>query len=350
MKGKCVVATWLFKTDLSNMNAGEGSTNLKELKTYNNGLPYISGQSVRHALRKAIQRENHEAFRCTPEFPCGNIKDCWLCDMFGYLLPKEGAKRWSPIKVSPALGQIRSSITTDLIFRMVEDIECPNCHEKIYPLAARGKNDDNSVKDKNIKQGAKLKCPKCNEEFKAPYDIRQALAYKQLTNNIYRANVSLDINALGIEEVPNIIGEGEEAKMEGTTYKELYKDEERLKRVTSVLRAISNLSDFANQSREMTSASPDVVLVGVQSQYNHKLSSALRMDEEGNINPDSFRDILQDCLEIPDTHIFVGMISGIINNEPDIKKVLEEFEGESLEISGTPRKAVDSAINFLTGD
>ncbi len=62
MDEKCVIATWLFKTDLSNMNAGEGSTNLKELKTYNNGLPYISGQSVRHALRKAIQRENPGAF------------------------------------------------------------------------------------------------------------------------------------------------------------------------------------------------------------------------------------------------------------------------------------------------
>ena len=349
MNEKCVVATWLFKTDLSNMNAGEGSTNLKELKTYNNGLPYISGQSVRHALRNAIKRENPQAFKCTPEFPCGNIKDCWLCDMFGYLLPKEGAKRWSPIKASPAMGQIRSSITTDLIFRMVQDIECPKCNEKIYPLAARGKNDDNSVKDKNIKQGATLKCPKCGKEFKATYDIRQALAYKQLTNNIYRANVSLDINALGIEEVPKISGEGEKAKMEGTNYKELYKDDERLNRVTSVLRAISNLSDFANQSREMTNASPDVVLVSLQGQYNHKLSSALRMDEEGNINTDSFRDILQDCLEIPDTHIFAGMISGVINNELDIKKVLEEFKGENLEISGTPRQAIDSAIESLTG-
>ncbi|MCE7697362.1 MAG: hypothetical protein K8E24_000305, partial [Methanobacterium paludis] len=280
----------------------------------------------------------------------GNIEDCWLCDMFGYLLPKEGAKRWSPIKVSPAMGQIRSSITTDLIFRMVADIECPKCHEKIYPLAARGKNEDNSIKAKNITQGAKLKCPKCGKEFEAPYDIRQALAYKQLTNNIYRANVSLDVNALGVEEVPKISGEGEEAKMEGTNYKKSYENEERLKRVTSVLRAISNLSDFANQSREMTNASPDVVLVSLQSQYNHKLSSALRMDEEGNINPDSFRDILQDCLEIPDTHIFAGMISGVISNEPDIKKVLEEFKGENLEISGTPRQAIDSAIESLNGD
>jgi len=349
MDEKCVIATWQFKTDLSNMNAGEGSTNLKELKTYNNGLPYISGQSVRHALRKSIQRENPKAFKCTPEFPCGKIADCWLCDMFGYLLPKEGAKRWSPIKASPAMGQIRSSITTDLIFRMVQDIECPNCHEKIYPLAARGK-EEGSVKDKNIKQNSPLTCPKCNKNFKAPYDIRQALAYKQLTDNIYRANISIDIGALGVEEIPNIVGEGEDAKMDGINYNKFYDDDERKIRAISVLNAISNISDYANQSREMTNASPDMVLISVQSQYNHKLSSALRMDENGNIDENTFKDVLRDCLTLPDTKIFAGKISGIINNESDINAVLEDLKGDNLEICGTPRQAIDAAIKHLNGD
>lgn len=350
MEEKCVITTWLFKTDLSNMNAGEGSTNLKELKTYNNGLPYISGQSVRHALRKAIQRENPQAFKCTPEFPCGNIDECWLCDMFGYLLPKDGAKRWSPIKASPAMGQIRSSITTDLIFRMVQNIECPECHEKIYPLAARGKSGDNSSKDKNIKQGGKLTCPECNKEFKAPYDIRQALAYKQLTDNIYRANISLDIDALGVEEIPKIIGDGESAKMDGVNYNEKYNDEERLKRTTSVLNAIANLNDFANQSREMTNSSPDMVLISIQGQYNHKLSSALRMDEEGNIDRNTFNDVLEDCLAMPNIKIFAGLISGIIKNEAEIKGVLEDLKSDNLQICGTPRKALDAAIKQLNGD
>lgn len=350
MDEKCIIATWLFKTDLSNMNAGEGSTNLKELKTYNNGLPYISGQSVRHALRKAIQRENQEAFNCTPEFPCGQIDDCWLCDMFGYLLPKEGAKRWSPIKASPAMGQIRSSVTTDMIFRMVQDIECSKCHEKIYPLAARGKNEEGSVKVKNITQGSKLKCPKCNEEFEAPYDIRQAIAYKQLTDNIYRANISIDIGALGVDEIPKIIGEGKDAKMAGMNYKTKYDDTERKKRAISVLNAISNISDFANQSREMTNASPDVVLVSVQNEYNHKLSSSLRMDEDGKIDANAFEDVLNDCLTLPNTKIFAGIISGIISNESDIKGVLEDLKGNNLEISGTPRQAIDAAIKHLNGD
>lgn len=127
---KSIEVSWVFETDLTNMNAGEGSTNLKEIKTYNNGLPYISGQSMRHALRQSMRRENKNNFKCTPEYPCGNINTCWTCDLFGYLLPSEGSKRWSPIKASPALGQIRTPITTDLIFRMVEDIKCLNVMKK----------------------------------------------------------------------------------------------------------------------------------------------------------------------------------------------------------------------------
>ena len=118
MDYKSLEISWIFETDLSNMNAGEGSSNLKEIKSYNNGLPYISGQSMRHALRESMKRENKDDFKCTPEYPCGDIKQCWTCDLFGYLLPGEGSKRWSPIKASPALGQIREPITTDLIFRI----------------------------------------------------------------------------------------------------------------------------------------------------------------------------------------------------------------------------------------
>lgn len=220
MDEKSIVATWLFSADLSNMNAGEGSTNLKEIKTYGNGLPYLSGQAVRHALRKAIQRENPGGLKCTPEFPCGKIDECWLCDIFGYLLPGEGAKRWSPIKASPALGQVRRPVTTDLILRLVHDIECPKCEKKINPLFGRGK-------EKEIKPGAKLTCPECNENFKAPYRIRQAIAYKQLIDNIYRVGIAIDIKALGMEEIPTIEGEGKNAKMTGIEYKKYYNENER---------------------------------------------------------------------------------------------------------------------------
>jgi CRISPR-associated protein Cst2 len=346
MEEKCIVATWLFRTDLSNLNAGEGSTNLKEIKTYRNGLPYISGQSVRHALRKAIEREHPDKFRCTVEFPCGSIKDCWLCDIFGYLLPSEGSKRWSPIKVSPALGQIRNPVATDMILRLVNDIECPHCHEKINPLV-KGVREE---KKKEIKQGTTLKCPKCGKDFKSPYNIRQAIAYKQLIENIYRVSVSIDIDALGVEEVPIIEGEGTDAKINGINRKDLYGDNsesERKRRTRAILNAISNISDFASQSRELTNATPDVILLSVQKQYNHRLSSALQMDTNGNIDKNTFRRIVEDCLAIPGTKIYAGIIPGIIKNEEEIIQTLNEMKSEKLILCNTPRMAIQKVTSLF---
>lgn len=338
MEYKSLEISWIFETDLSNMNAGEGSTNLKEIKSYNNGLPYISGQSMRHALRSAMKRENKDEFKCTPEYPCGDIENCWTCDLFGYLLPSSGEKRWSPIKASPALGQIRYPITTDLIFRMVDDIKCPKCGEKIYPLSARGES-------KNIKKDVDLTCPKCNGKFKAPYDIRQALAYKQLIKNIYKTSLSLDLDNIGLEEVPKI----EEGKLDGVESIVDIGDEKKLERICAVLDGIYNLSDFANQSREMVNASPDLVVIGLQKQYNHRLASTIKLDEGGNVNVDQFKAVILDALKMHGTKIFVGLIDGIITNEKEFKDCLNELK----EISGFiicegPKDAFNNVVNCLS--
>ena len=44
----CVTVTWLSKTDLSNINSGEGGGgNVVELKTYRSGRrPYASGAGI----------------------------------------------------------------------------------------------------------------------------------------------------------------------------------------------------------------------------------------------------------------------------------------------------------------
>lgn len=342
MDYKSLNISWIFETDLTNMNAGEGSSNLKEIKSYNNGLPYISGQSMRHALREAMKRENKEHFKCTPEYPCGDIKNCWTCDLFGYLLPSQGAKRWSPIKASPALGQIRNPITTDLIFRMVEDIKCSNCDERIYPLSAR----DEDVKD--IKKDNDLICPKCGEKFKAPYDIRQALAYKQLIKNTYKSNLSIDLANIGLEEVPKI---NSNDVLDGVEPINEINENEKLKRIISIINAVYNLSDFANQSREMVNASPDFVVIGLQKQYNHRLASALKLDEHGNINISQFESVINDALIMEGTKIFVGLINGVITNEAPLIECLDKLNKESgfIKCDG-PKDAFNRVIASLSGD
>ena len=347
---KAIVATWLFKTNLSNLNAGEGSSNLKEIKSYNNGLPYISGQSVRHALRKAIQRENKEAFKCTVEYPCGNIKNCWLCDIFGYMQPK-GTKRWSPLKVTPAMGMIRKKITTDLILRLVQDIECPKCNKKINPFSSRknnetDENENETKQQKDIKLGTKLTCPECKKEFTAPYDIRQAIAYKQLIENTYRVSVSIDIDALGVEEVPNIEGEGENAKLNGINYKNLYanENEDKKARVKAILNAISNISDFASISREMTNTTPDVIIISYQDEYNNRLASALELNEEGDLDIKRCVAVLEDISKIKDSIRYFGALPNTFNNQ---EKLEEYFKNKPESKIVTPREAIKNLIKEL---
>lgn len=255
-------------------------------------------------------------------------------------MPSSGDKRWSPIKASPALGQIRYPITTDLIFRMVEDIKCPNCDEKIYPLSAREGNE-------SIKKDKKLKCPKCNKEFKAPYDIRQALAYKQLIKNIYKSNLSIDLYNIGLLEVPKI----ENDKLNGVEIIKNIEEDKRLERVNAILNGIYNLSDFANQSREMVNASPDFVIISLQKQYNHRLASVLKLDEKGNINISQFKSVINDVLNIEGNKIFVGLIDGVINNESELIGCLSELnDNNDFNLCNGPRDAFDNVIASLSGD
>lgn len=337
MEYKSLEISWLFETELTNMNAGEGSSNLKEIKSYNNGLPYVSGQSMRHALRSSMKREFKHEFKCTPEFPCGDVENCWTCDLFGYLLPSSGDKRWSPIKASPALGQIRYPITTDLIFRMVEDIECPNCNSKIYPLKAKQDAD-------SIDKGSELKCPKCSEKFEAPYAIRQALAYKQLIKNIYKTSLSIDLINVGLVEIPKIDND----KLDGVKSLIDIGDDERVRRVKAILNGVYNLSDFANQSREMVNASPDFVVIGLQKQYNHRLASTIKLDEDGNIDVNHFKSVIEDSLKMNENKIFIGFIDGIIKNENEFKECINQLdENDNLIICEGPKDAFDNVINHL---
>lgn len=333
---KSVLVSWLFETELTNMNAGEGSSNLKEIKTYNNGLPYISGQSMRHALRESIKREHFDEFKCTPEYPCGNIKNCWACDLFGYLAPGD-SKRWSPIKASPALGQIRNQITTDLIFRMVEDIECPKCHVKINPFAARP---DKSKKI--IEKDSKLECPACNKEFNAPYKIMQPLAYKQLIKNLYKSSISIDVQNIGREFVPQF---NDDNKMNGFKILNELEDKERINRLIAIIDGIYNLSDFANQSREMVNSSPDFVIISLQENYNHRLASVFKLDESGNIDCTIMKSVLDDVL-VNNAKIYVGYISGIIKNEIEVKETLDSF-GDKIIFKDNPREVFNDVIDEL---
>jgi len=311
---KGISMVWLSKTDLSNLNAGEGGGgNVTELKTYDNGRkPYASGQSVRHAIRQAVERNNQGVFKCTPESPCGNVQDCWLCDMFGYLNPKLGEgfnRRWSPIKVTPALGQIASEVVTDMLIRMSD----------------KTKSDGKSKPDKEdtlLQTSEETEQDEEAEEKGGSKD--QRIAYVQIMSNVYRIGLSLDIANLGKVIEPVYEGKGKEQKFRNWQIVTDVGGEERIKRAIALLNAVGGIADFAKQARNATSLSPDIFIAGMHPRYSHRILRALVLDDKGSINPEELRVVLQD-LQDDGVKLFFGFTPQVVTNQEVLISTIKEF-------------------------
>jgi CRISPR-associated protein Cst2 len=308
-KLKGVTMVWLSKTDLSNLNAGEGGGgNVTELKTYDNGRkPYASGQSVRHAVRQAVQRENPTAFLCTPESPCGDVAKCWLCDIFGYLNPKLGEgfdRRWSPLKVTPAQGQIASEIVTDLLIRMSD-------REKV----------DEERRD-------------------------QRIAYVQMMANVYRLGLSLDLANIGRVLAAQYEGKGRNQKFIGWKATVDIGSDERRKRTMALLAVIGGLADFAKQARNAASLAPDVLLAATHPRYTHRTLRALALDDSGNLHGEELRVVLQD-LRDDEAQLFLGFTPNVVANEEELLAIAKEFNLEPLNPARALRNLMDTV---RTGD
>lgn len=290
MTTQCVTVTWLSKVDLSNINSGEGGGgNVVELKTYRSGKrPYASGQSVRHALREALERGNPGCFTSTPEAPSGDIQNDWLCDLFGYLNPKKGEgsdRRWSPIKCTPALGQMDSEIVTDLLLRM-SDLE---------------KDAGSAAKD-------------------------QRLAYVQLTDNIFRTGLVIDVHAVGRTLV--VEGNKEKKQIIRREWVDKLDEAERLKRVRAVVASLGQMGDFAKQARNAVSFAPDIFFGAVLPTYTQRGLRTLELDPSGNVEIATLRAVAEDLKEYNGT-LFVGHTPGVVKNDADFLAACADLEIET---------------------
>lgn len=326
---KGITMVWLSKTDLSNLNAGEGGGgNVTELKTYDNGRkPYASGQSVRHALREAIERNNQDVFLCTPESPCGEIEKCWLCDLFGYLNPIRGKgfdRRWSPIKVTPALGQIANEIVTDLLIRMSDkrkedETESPNNSEV------------------NIEQS-----PNDNEtDVETAGSTDQRIAYVQIMSNVYRIGLSLDIANIG-----KVVDVNYDNGKVNRSIDDKISVEERKKRAVAMLDAIGGIADFAKQARNAASLSPDIFIASIHPRYSHRTLRALECDDKGNVKVDTLGVILQD-LQDDGAKLFFGFTPHVVENDKALLETVQKFGLEEMNPIRALRNLTETVQNAL---
>ena len=296
VENKGINMVWLSESDLTNLNSGEGESNfvdVKKFKKENVEYPYVSGQAMRFYLREAIRRSlEDDDFMCVPDNKgetCGDIEKCINCDLFGFMSTIEGRGadvRTSPIKMSPAIG--------------------------LLPF------DENSNIDFLTRKH------RVSEGETASGDIVNV----EMGTNIYKAGLSLDIQAVGAKEEID-----EERNLGLNTIIDV---DEKKSRILYVLNAISNISDYSKQARLLTDFTPDIIVISSQNKYNHRLQKVFDLDFERNLNLDRIEEIISDVKEYSE-NIVVGWTSGIINNEEEVK---EKFKSLGIEIL-TPKKAID---------
>lgn len=300
---KGIELVWLSRTDLTNMNSGEGGTNFVDVKKYKKSgveYPYVSGQAMRHYLRAAVRRELQvNQFMCLPNDDgegCGEEKKCINCDLFGYMhtIKGTGAQvRVSPVKVSPAMG--------------------------LLPM------DDNSTIDFLTRKKFKA------EGEKAGGDIVNV----ELGVNTYKCGISIDMVRVGAKE---------ELDQESKTLKiELVVKDENTKkqRVINLLNAIMLISDYSKQSRLLTDFAPDILLGTAQKKYSHRLQKAIEIDAQGNLKIDRFEAIIMEMKSY--CEVFFGLLPGVLGNEDEVKAKAREVGLEIL----TPGDVIKKLIEKL---
>jgi len=290
---KAITLIWLTRADLSNLNSGQGSGNLTELKTYANGTkPYVSGQATRTALFDTIARTHQDKFLCTSERPCTDVNNCWGCDLRGFLATKEGEggeRRWSPVKVTPGLGQLPREIVTDLLTR-------------------------SSVIEK---------------EERSSKDMR--LANVQLTDNLYRFAVVFDVDNIGLVREPVLEGKGKEQRVTGWNVVIDIGEEERKHRVSALMDGVFNLTGFAKQARAAASLAPEMLLAISQDTYNQRGLKALEVDDDGNVKVDILENALLENTDLGHSVLFGGS-AGVVKNWEEVMQVLDKYGIEVMPV------------------
>lgn len=301
LKGLNVV--WLSKTDLTNLNAGEGESNYIDVKKYKkNGIeyPYVSGQAMRFYLKEAMRRslEDNE-YMCISDDKgetCGEIRKCLMCDLFGFMTTIKGkgaVTRVSPVKVSPAVGLLPFDDNANVDF-----------------LTRRHR----------VSEGGKMEGDIVNVE---------------IATNIYKSGISIDMRRVGGEEKVN-----EEKRT--VSIENAVEISEKNNRIKKTLDALRFLTDYSKQARLLTDFTPDMIAVSVQKKYSHRLQKLFELNNERELNIQRLNEILSDVSEYSDKILF-GMVSGVVKNEVEVKKAIE---AKGIQVK-TPSEVINETKNLV---
>jgi len=301
VKGLNIV--WLSETDLTNLNAGEGESNYIDVKKFKkDGIeyPYVSGQAMRFYLKEAMRRDLKDGeYMCIPNDKgetCGDIKKCIMCDLFGFMTTIKGkgaATRVSPVKVSPAIG--------------------------LLPFDENA-NVDFLTRRHRVSEGGKMEGDIVNVE---------------IGTNIYKSGISVDMVRIGSKEKVDV-------ERRTVSIEDAVDEPEKKKRVRKLLEALGHLSDYSKQARLLTDFSPDIIAISLQKKYSHRLQKLFVLNDKRELNLQRIDEILSDVAEYSDT-ILIGMVSGVITNEAEVKDVIK---AKGIEVK-KPNEVLNKAISLV---
>ena len=327
---RAIQLVWLSRTGLTNLNSGEGGSNLVDIKKFRYGgqeFPYVSGQAMRFYLKEAIRRHLKPEEACVPDEQgetCGRIAECVLCDLFGFMWTERAERRGegrshvrtSPVKVSPAIGlqPLDATMTMDFLTRR-----------------PRGTI---------IEAGQE-------EEARSIVNVELAV-------NIYKVGICVDVMRVGREEeLIDLVG-AEKARrrfpIRSVQLRDYVDESERVRRIALLLDAIKDFSDYSKQARLLTDFTPDFLLIALQNNYSHRLQKAIELQGDGTarVNVERLRQIIAEAKEdmlIVDNKpaLWAGIIDGIVENAEEVRQALEEAGVPIL----TPREAINAVKRIL---
>lgn len=305
MSEKAIGMTYLTHAQLGNHNAGSGSSQLSDLKMYEN-KPYISGQAYRHAVRDALDKVFDSPHECTPQDACGELENCVVCDLMGYMNPDleepTPDTRYSPLRVTPLLGQYETEVTADRI-------------QQFSPNGSRKKDEDGGSDTDGGSDGDG------DDEDK----FENSIAYRELTDNTYRGAWMVDVDSVGRRETEGF-SDGEVGHQYNRNFENVVSNrDERVRKLIQALRAASGL---AGQARHMADFMPDAVVAIAGDVYTQRVTNALHLEDDRTLNIPTLEAVLSD-LEYDDCKIVMAGTRNpeVMDNWDEFFAVAEEHDG-----------------------
>jgi len=294
---------YITKVNIDNLNSSENPGNMVVLKKVqdNKGdyYPYVSGQALRYYLKETMNQLGMKLTKLDNKGEYiieakgkdkGRYKDILEnhpdLDLLGFMEAVKGSgsmalRRWSPVKVSPLVS--------------------------IFPWNG---NSDLLTRKKEGQEGGDLVKVEIN------------------TFNFMKGTIVIDMDVIGsiVDELSYEI-------------EPVIDPDERRVRVEYLVNAIKSIDGGAKKARLLDDLTPKFVVVTRQKAGTPIFLNSLSVNEDGGVNIDPIKEILDEFGEIIDEY-YIGIRSGIFTNE-------EEIKGEFKENVTSVNKALDMIKGWL---